>query len=253
MYDIKPLEEEWKQYKKNQRKPYIIAAMILIGMLIGSFYFFNTNKNILAKLPSFSTTSVSQNNDNRDESITLVNNAFHKIQIHKKEVIEVIKPIVKVHTQIRIEEPVPILPIVNNIPILDEKPRKVVVHKEIVHKKVTKPIREKPRKRMHLNIVESSSVSAYRDVEKRFYQSHDTDDSLFLAKSYFRKGNYKKSEYWALQTNKVSSNIEESWIIFAKSKVKLGRKNEAIQILNNYVKRSKSRSARNLLYKLKKN
>jgi hypothetical protein len=253
MYDIKPLEEEWKQYKKSQRKPYIIAATILSGIAIISLYSFNTDKSILSKFPSFSTTKVSQNNDNKVESTILVNNAFNKIQIHKKEVIETIKPIVKVHTQERIEEAIPTLPVVNNIPILDEKPKRVIVHKKIVTRKVTKPKREKPRKKMHLNIVESSSVSAYRDVEKRFYQSHDTDDSLFLAKSYFRKGNYKKSEYWALQTNKVSSNIEESWIIFVKSKVKLGHKNEAIQILNNYVKRSNSHSARNLLYKLKKN
>jgi len=112
---------------------------------------------------------------------------------------------------------------------------------------------KKPRKKMHLNIVESSSVSAYKDVERRFYQSHDTDDSLFLAKSYFRKGNYNKSEFWALQTNKVNSNIEESWLIFAKSKVELGRTNEAIRILTNYVKRSHSSAANNLLNALKKN
>ena len=111
---------------------------------------------------------------------------------------------------------------------------------------------EEPRKKMHLDIIETTSVSAYKDVAKRFHQSHDTDDSLFLAKSYYRKGNYKKAEYWALQTNKVNDNIEESWLIFVSSKVKLGHKNEAIRILTTYIKRSNSAEARSLLYKIKK-
>ena len=105
---------------------------------------------------------------------------------------------------------------------------------------------------MHLNIVETSSVSAYKDVAKRFKQTHDTDDSLFLARSYYRKGNYKKAEYWSLQTNKINRNIEESWLIFAKSKVKLGRKNEAIDILTKYIKKSNSAEGKSLLNKIKK-
>ena len=114
-----------------------------------------------------------------------------------------------------------------------------------------KTIKE-PKVKMHLNIIETTSLSAYKDVAKRFNQSHDTDDSLFLAKSYYRKGNYKKAEYWALQTNKVNENIEESWLIFAKSKVKLGRKNEAIRILTVYIKKSNSVEAKSLLDKIKK-
>jgi tetratricopeptide (TPR) repeat protein len=136
--------------------------------------------------------------------------------------------------------------IVEELPIEEKSPQlqQPVVKEEPV-------VEKRPRKKMHLNIIETSSVSAYKDVAERFRQSHEVDDSLFLAKAYFRKGNYKKAEYWALQTNKVNENIEESWLIFAKSKVKQGKRNEAIRVLTAYVKRSKSQQAKHLLEKIK--
>jgi len=251
MYDIRPLEEEWKKYKKNKRKPYFYISGILIGILLGSYAFLNYKSDALPTLADLTTVG-STKNMNQKESSILLSLALSELQVPIKEKIEEIKPTVQIDVESTYEN-VPTLPVVDNIPILDEKPKIKSLKKKPKMIQVSQVKRKKPRKKMHLNIIESSSVSAYKDVEKRFYESHDTDDSLFLAKSYYRKGNYKKSEYWSLQTNKVNSNIEESWIIFAKSKVKLGRKNEAIRILTNYVKRSNSHTAQNLLYKFKKN
>jgi tetratricopeptide (TPR) repeat protein len=90
------------------------------------------------------------------------------------------------------------------------------------------------------------------EVEKRFNQFRDPDDSLFLAKMYYEKNDYKKAEEWALKTNKINNNIEESWIIFAKSKVKSGKIDEAIHILKNYIRQSNSQKAKILLLKIKK-
>lgn len=248
MYDVKALEEQWKQYNKNKKKPYYAAfAAIAILLIFVSTY--------MLKQDIFSTSStiaptVKVESSSDEKSVVLLDSPIAMVQ--DKEKIESIKPTVKVALESPMIEDVPTLPIVDDIPILDVKP-KIAKHKPkmVISKK--QAVIKKPRKKMHLDIVESSSVSAYKDVERRFYQSHDTDDSLFLAKSYFRKGHYSKSEFWALQTNKVNSNIEESWIIFAKSKVKLGRRNEAIRILTNYVKRSHSSAANNLLNVLKKN
>jgi len=252
MYDIKPLEEEWKQYKKNKKKPYLIFLVVFVLFLVSIFSFLNYKTISFPKISNLNSSENTKLKTKKNSSI-LLDNELSVIQVNKQEMIENIKPIVKLKVEKRIENGVPTLPIVDDIPVLEDKPKRKVVRKKLNNIKVTKQKIEKPRKKMHLNIIESSSVSAYKDVEKRFYQSHDTDDSLFLAKSYFRKGNYKKSEYWSLQTNKVNTNIEESWIIFAKSKVKLGRRNEAIRILTNYAKRSSSGVAKNLLYKLKKN
>ena len=85
-------------------------------------------------------------------------------------------------------------------------------------------------------------------MEKRFLESHDIDDALFLARSYYKKGDYEKAASWALEINKLDEDMEEGLLIFVKSKVKMGRKNEAISILMTYVKKSDSQEAKKLLY-----
>jgi len=249
MYDIKPLEETWKQYHKNKRKPYFLGALGLSILFIVGGVFFNA-KNVSLPQLSMNSTGKFIKTTQMNESNVLLDGALSQIQLRKIDKIEQIKPVVKMHIDTNIEETMPTLPLVNDIPILDKEPIK---KKQIHTKAKMKIISEKPRKKMHLNIIESSSVSAYKDVERRFIESHDTDDSLFLAKSYYRKGNYKKSEFWSLQTNKVNSHIEESWMIFAQSKIKLGHINEAIQVLKSYVKHSNSQKAKELLYRLRKN
>ena len=64
---------------------------------------------------------------------------------------------------------------------------------------------------------------------------------------------YKKSEYWALETNKLDEDSEESLFIFVKSKVKLGRKNEAVTILTDYIKMTNSQEGKKLLYQIENN
>ena len=242
MYDIKPLEEEWKKYKKKKRKPWFVLIFSIFLILLISFTFLNYKEIDFLKF----------NDKNKVEIVTdkstklLIDEALTTLEIKKPKVSEdskttEIKPMTVTsyeNASIEVAEDLPI-------------PEDLKTIKKPKVKIETTTIQE-PRKKMHLDIIETTSVSAYKDVAKRFHQTHDTDDSLFLAKSYYRKGNYKKAEYWALQTNKVNGNIEESWLIFAKSKVKLGRKNEAIRILTAYIKRSNSAEAKSLLHKIKK-
>ena len=251
MYDIKPLEEEWKQYQKNKKKPFIIwtIAFLLVCFLVVLLVKYK-HLNFPQFLPDNSMHKLDKYVSDKDTNV-LINKEISVLEVREKKNIMKIKPPVKLSVESTDTSAMPTLPVVNDIPVFDESPvkSKIIVSNAPQVKRVKKDI---PRKKMHLNIIKSSTVSAYKDVESRFYQSHDTDDSLFLAKSYYRKGNYKKSEYWSLQTNKINSNIEESWMIFVKSKIKLGDKNQAIRILTNYAKKSNSSAAWNLLLKLKK-
>lgn len=254
MYDIKPLEEKWRKYNRLKRRPMYIFLFLAVGAL-GSLFVFLNLKDF--KIPSFSTAD--SNEQVLDlivikKSSVLLDDALRVLQENKAEMIEEIKPPVQIKVApIAVVSSAPTLPIVGNIPMLESTKRKVPRQKARNTHVEKEEKRDEPRKKVHLNIVKSSSIGAFKDVEKRFYESRDADDSLFLAKSYYRNGKYKKSEYWALQTNKVNSNIEESWIVFAKSKAKLGHRNQAIDILNKYIKRSNSSRVRNLLYKLKRN
>ena len=230
MYDIKPLEEEWNKYRTKKRRPIYIFVLILF-IIIGILMYMNDNIFLQTKKPY-----VKNNVDKNDILSDSTSVAVSEYNLSKNNFITKSKNVDK-------KEHSPIPSIVENIPILDEV-------KEDKYKEVKN---EKPHKRVQLNIIESSSLDAYKDVEKRFYESRDIDDSIFLAKSYYRKGLYKKSEYWALQTNKLNNNIDESWIIFAQSKMKQGHKNEAVRILTNYVKRTGSQNALNILNRLKNN
>ena len=111
--------------------------------------------------------------------------------------------------------------------------------------------RKRSKKKIHIEVTEISS-SSYKAVEERFADAPDSDDSLFLARGYYKRKNYRKAAYWALQTNKLDGGIEESWLIFARAKAKTGQKNEALRVLSEYVKKSNSSEAIKLLNTLKK-
>ena len=245
MYDIKPLEEEWNRYKKKKRKPWysLIFSILIIGAL--AFSFLNYKDVIFSKFENNESVVV----DKPKPSVILLDRALTTLEV-KKEIIE--KSIVKESTNdksVEIET--------DDTTAIDDPMRYKHPNAKKVSITVTEPIKkpvivEKPRKKMHLDIIETTSASAYRDVAKRFADTSDTDDSLFLARTYYEKGNNKKAIYWALETNKVNSNIEESWLIFAKAKARSGHKSEAVRILSSYIKRTNSSEAKALLRKLKK-
>ncbi len=240
MYDIKQLEDEWKQYRKKKLKPWYIGTVIFI-LLTLSIIFIETNLKInFTALKTYFETSKEiqplQINEKSEDMVALnkmkvkdavlLNDALEKLEV-KDSMIEMTDKVMKARDNILVD-----------IPILDDT-NEPPVEEEI-----------ETRKKIHLEIIDSTSVSGYKDVEKRFFESHDIDDALFLAKSYYKNGNYKKAEYWALETNKLDDSQEESLLIFVKSKVKLGHKNEALSILKSYVKQSDSQEGKKLLYRI---
>ena len=252
MYDIQALEEEWKKYNKNKKRPLYLLLALLLGIILLSLFFMKYKT--FHFFTDIDTTVVTKNEHVELNSFVLLDKKISTLLImpksKSKNKILKTKPIID--NKNTNDKNIPTLPIVNNIPIIDTVPIGKIILSDKPKSKIKNQLIDKPREKIHLNIIKSSSVSAYADVEKRFMQSYDTDDSLFLAKSYYRKKNYKKAEYWALQTNKVNNSLEESWLIYVKSKAKLGHKNEAIHILTNYAQRSNSSAAWNLLLKLKK-
>lgn len=234
MYDMRPLEEEWKKYRKKRLKPWYVGSIIFLILFFLILFFSNNsriNLNVFSAYLNTLKESVSFKEEKREnvpqvKSELVVNGPLMRIEV-EKQVIDEPETVEDTPANILVD-----------IPILDGK------------QKERSNVSGKVRKKIHLDIIKTTNITAYKDVEKRFKQSHDTDDSLFLARSYYKKGNYKKSEYWALETNKVNSNIEESMLIFVKSKMKLGQKDEASNILRRYIKKSNSQEAKKLLYSI---
>jgi len=216
MYDIKILEEEWKRYRRKKLRPWIIGGILLISLLVGLSTMLNDSKVDFSLL--FSKTEKERQNIIANSEKILIDGPLVTLE-HK------------------------------NQPIMDENP---LVEVSLESDKKENDVTSEPKKLLTIQVVDANNPKAYKEVEKRFRLGHDVDDSLFLAKSYYAKGQYKKAEYWALQTNKIDENIEEGWLIFVKSKLKRGQKNEALRILNSYIKRTHSAEAKALLEKIKK-
>ena len=228
MYDVSRLEKEWKKYNRKRRYPIYATLGGMLLVLTAGYYWWMKEK----RTGLISTTSLfakGEKNNTQAKHIALLNDALDRLDVQIKEPENSLKKETKYRNA-------PLEP-VEDIPILHEN---IVVPDEV----------QAPHKKVELKIKETTSIQAYKDVEKRFYQSHDIDDALFLAKGYYKRKAYHKAAYWALETNKINSDIEESWLIFARSKIKLGKKEEAIHILKSYIKASNSPKARALLKRL---
>jgi tetratricopeptide (TPR) repeat protein len=238
MYDIKQLEKEWKQYRKKKLRPWYIGSLTLL-LIIASVTIFLMNEKIdLSVWKSYVEASKEiPGNENKIKDIldskdmnakqsVLIDDALDTLEVKDSMVSVADKDVQKQ------------LNILVDIPVLDDtnEPTQKDLHTG--------------NKKMHLEIIESTSVTAYKDVERRFLESRDMDDALFLARSYYKKGDYEKAEYWALEINKLDEDMEEGLLIFVKSKAKMGRKNEAISILTSYVEKSDSQEAKKLLYRI---
>ena len=228
MYDIKPLELKWEKYNARKKKPYYIAIGISLLLLIIISLSFKYKNEISMHF---------------DDNISLINNK--KIILVDKAISDLAVKTEGIENSVKSTNKVQY----NDNPMnaddvlieVSDKPKIPIIRQN----------KEKPRKKVHLNIIQTTASSAYGEVEKRFKDSHELDDALFLASSYYADRRYKKAIYWSLEVNKLNGNIEESWLIFANSKVKIGHKNEAIRILTSYITKSNSEEAKALLKKLK--
>jgi len=239
MLDVRDLETRWNKYNKKRKRPLYIGISTVAILIFATGVLQYKNINLKShfslkkyiKIPEQKNenlagvkTKVDTQNANDINTKFLINDKFNQLEIKKEIVVE------------KKAKPKTVEPSV--LPIDEDE--------LFTENDITKPvIRKKP-----INIIKVASSNAYKDVERRFRRSHNINDSIFLANMYYKKKNYQKAIYWAKQTNKLDNNIEESWLIFAKCKVKLGHKNEAIRVLKAYIRRSNSYEAKKLLKKL---
>ena len=112
-------------------------------------------------------------------------------------------------------------------------------------------VRRKPSSNAMV-IQHENDMDDIQDVVARFKKNKNPALSLFIAKSYYRIGNYKMAYNYALITNELDSHIEDSWVIFSKSLYKMGQKSMAVKTLNAYIKESGSVKAKIALDQMEK-
>lgn len=95
-----------------------------------------------------------------------------------------------------------------------------------------------------MHIQRESDMKDIQDVIARFKKNKNPALSLFVAKRYYNIGNYQQAYNYALITNELDSNIEDSWLIFSKSLYYLNQKEMAIKTLQTYYQDSGSVKAK---------
>ena len=269
MYDIPELEKKWRKYKRNKiKKPLIISisSLLLLGAAgFAILKYINNSNSANTNVAKNSVTPVVQkpvattnNNQSKPAMIIVKNNPSNPNNSSSSGTNQLvnIQPTTQNGTvaneqtnnsqdgTIDLSKATIVKPDVPDDDIrvigFDNKGKKDIEQKYgdiLLPKKATEDIEE----REHI-----------KELEDKFKETQNPEDSLEIAKYYYSKGDYKKAEDWAVNTNNIDGDLEDSWLIFAKSRAKQGNRVDAIKVLQSFYDETNSKKAKALLDKLRR-
>ncbi len=240
MINIDELEKKWLYYKIKSLLPFILVIFFLLIFIIFLSYFFTkTPENTITTLNTIPLTKEKEKEKIvRTKEVNEIPKNIEKLiispSLHFIEKIKYSSPKNRNSTQnsIKIRKPL-------------NTQNKIMTPKKVSIKDI-EPIKEKKS----ILINRQNTKNDINEVIKRFNTNNNPALSLFIAKKYYELGEYRDSYNYALITNGLNNNIEGSWIIFAKSLIKLNKKEKSIKVLRRYIKYSKSNKATLLLEKI---
>ena len=267
MHNIHELEQKWLKYKIKFYLPYLITVFFLIILIITLYFIVNSKdqKNTIASVETNESTKkeklVVAKEKKEDTKITKVQTQEPK-QPEVKEIQEVQPaPTQEVQEQQTAKNEIVLTPSLDFMKKLRtdsfntynseeqhsySEPAQTNQQKQAVIEEEETEVQESEKKPT-INITTKEEKDDIKDVIKRFEKNNNPTLSLFIAKKYYKLGEYQKAYNYALITNEINNDIEESWLIFAKSLTKLDKRDKAIQTLIKYVNHSGSGNAKILL------
>jgi len=265
MLNVQELERKWLRYKIRSYLPYIIVSVSVIALSLFAFLYSSSTEDITKN------TIQTQNSTPVVKKQEILKTAKPVKMTVTKEVITVDenknKNRVMITPSLNFIETLKNMPKERVIPVKKERPKKtlkptknssdvkVVEHKDIpkITYKNTKTVSLEKKKPVHANfsINTKQEEADIQDVIRRFKNNKNPALSLFVAKRFYIIKRYTEAYNYALATNELNSEIEESWIIAAKSLYKLNREQEAVRLLNRFIDDSQSMRARMLLEQIR--
>ena len=273
MHNIHELEKRWLNYKIKSYLPHAGATIVAIGLLISIYQTITSPKIKEEKIVIKEIEKPVEKKVIKKESepIILVEPKKEIIQDLKQKPKEIVQINKKQENKKLILEPS--LDFVKKLRISSintyepQKRQTNVTKKQVVKTNKTnktnktiskqntkaKNTQEKVKKtqKISINLKRQETIDDINHVIKRFKNNHNPALSLFVAKKYYKLGDYHKAYNYALITNNINREIDTSWVIFAKSLVKLNKKNKAIETLKTYIEQSNSNTAKMLLNDIK--
>lgn len=246
MLSIDELERKWLIYKIKSYIPHAIIAIIIFVIALVVFMVTNsesdktpiadTSIKKIEKVEQEPTSATSKTEQNSVNSIDDTSDKKPKENSLKTTTVEkvIISPSFNFMNDIEKDT--------------KQKTIKRPTKKADVKKKIEiKPKVKEEKNNIVINIGKEDTQKEIQDVIRRFKKTNSPVLSLFVARKYYELGDYTMAYNYALITNKIDSEIETSWLIFAKSLVKLNQKDKAIKTLKEYINHSHSSRARTLL------
>lgn len=258
MLNIDDLEQRYKKYKFKRYAPYIkISTIALIVTSLSAFYIFKGNEENKDKNSNIKEHVLKKNEVKTKEPILekKENNASIA-QTQGKEPIDekennnsLIQTSDKEHTEEKSIVLTPSLDFLKNIaqqqePVKNKEPLKV---NKTTPGNDPQTLNKMDKRSDSFTIKRRDRDDDIKYVIERFNISKNPALSLFVAKKYYYLGNYEQAYNYALKTNEIDNNMEDSWIIFSRSLVKMNKKEQAVRTLKKYISYSDSISAKQLL------
>lgn len=285
--DIISLEKKWFTYKfKSKIKFLFIIILIFLFILSGKFVYFYINKvskNTKSKYPQ--KTELIQHSDPLHVKQAEKDNAQKKATVH--EPIIVLQKIEENTTNASIlpKEKVD-NNLTNTVPttIEKEKPKEVIIENRpsyylkieptlknnelfsssgalhfnppFTHKPKDEPLQKSTQIKENNNknnaiSISSSEIDTITYLKDKFSSTKNVVFAIMLSEELYNMSKYKQSIQWALTANELDPTNEKSWYWFAKNKVKLNHKEDAIKALETFLSNNNSSRLKTLLKEIK--
>jgi len=128
-----------------------------------------------------------------------------------------------------------------------KKPTKLVKAEKIKKKSKTLIVKKIEQKKSTQKRIKAD---IYSKLEKEFKKTNDFKTALKLSRLYYASKKYKNSLKWAKIANELNDKDDGSWLLFAKTKLKMGQKEIAKKALMTYIRVYNSKKVKELLNRI---
>lgn len=265
------LEQKWIGKQRKKRILFAIFALIIVfGYLVYTQFFDNLPQAPIPKQvvevaepKQIEQAKSTPKEDNKKPLSLAINKSFEediqnkKLEIQKpakkeQESKKEVQVVEKEQKEIEKENEIESKPKdeIKKEPVEESK-------KETQIQKVETKAEEKaePRKEQNKEIAVQKEEITQSNLEilyiEEFLADKTYEKALKIAKFYFENNKYEKAIKWSLEANKINSADDESWIIFAKSSMVLGRSDQAKRALLTYLQKRDSINIKKLLNEIR--
>lgn len=273
--DILGLEKQWLSYKiKQKSKSYGLVVLFLIILVFGFEFYVgdisldakneiiaNVKKEvIIQKVENNVSTTNEADTTTTETNVSTETNTTNIIKKNKEITIATINENPKVTKDekftFRLEptsQPNEMFStsgsLIFHVPYTKDIVHSAQTPKQKIDTGAVKPQQQEKSEKINITI-DTKKIDTITYLKNKFYSTSNIVFALMLSEEYYKKSDYKESLKWSLTANDIDYKNEKTWYWFAKSKVKLNQRDDAIRALKAFLLNNESSKLQTLLHKI---